>query len=475
VLRMPKIYQAADITIVRLGESTAESDKAMDFMNQNDRRIVNIEADLLQAGNYRDEYLALVRGLLIRPWWGRMWIVQEVTISNDLTIACGSKSVRWEVLIAFINIVHLYRRAVVSQVLREVDPEEVHHSNFSVKLYTNRREWYKSGPQPIFRLTIEFRSWKATVPVDKIYGLLGMAAEANHPTLKPNYEILPQKVFRTIARFFIEQQQRLDFLCIATGPRRLAHLPSWPPDFTVPGSDIAPPLKGTRRLLERYLYSAAKDFPMAVTFSDDSDIMYADGIRADSIERPAPHWDPGREHNDFVENLLESTQMVWFNLLQPVIPVIVSLYGPGFSLGTALGKLLTADRVTDSKSNISRFEPDKSWSDLPTEPPEDFKEIGRAEEQIISWEDSKKHMIESALTQRRFVVTKTGYIGLVPELTEVEDIICILLGCDTPLVLRPINDHYILIGESYICGLMDGEQVDYLQEGRAVKDCFEIR
>jgi hypothetical protein len=90
-------------------------------------------------------------------------------------------------------------------------------------------------------------------------------------------------------------------------------------------------------------------------------------------------------------------------------------------------------------------------------------------------EDAKKHMIGGVLAQRRFMVTKSGYMGLVPILTEVGDVICVLFGCDTPLVLRPVNDYYILIGECYVYGLMDGELVDCLQDGRAVKECFEVR
>ena len=472
VLRIPKIYKAADTTVVWLGEGTAESNKAMDFMNQTHRRAFNMESDLLQAGNYREEYLALVRGLLIRPWWQRMWIVQEVAVSNYLAIACGSKTVTWPLLIRFVSITHLYHKPAVAEILRQVDAEEVRNSNLGVKLFYTRGEWRKSGPQALFRLAMEFRSFKATIPADKIYGLLGMAAEANHPALKPDYSNLPQEVFKTVTRFAIEQQQNLNPICIATGPRRLADLPSWTPDFTVPAVELASPLKGALRLLDRYLYSAARDISMAVSFSDDSNIMYAEGIRADFVDRLAPYWDPQRPIHDFSGRL---PILAWLEVLKPVIADIGARYGPGFPLQVAMVKILTADRVTDSKWNISRFEPDKSWSDLPTEPPEDWTDEGTAEEQLDQWEDAKRHMVEGALTQRRFMVTKSGYIGLVPQLTEVGDIICALFGCDTPLVLRPINDHYILIGECYVHGLMDGELVDGLRDGRASKERFEVR
>ena len=92
-----EIYQAAETTIVWFGEASAECDKAMDFLNQNDRCVMNNETDLIQARHYRDEYLALVRRLLTRSWWERIRIVQEVAVSTGLTVECGSKSARWEV------------------------------------------------------------------------------------------------------------------------------------------------------------------------------------------------------------------------------------------------------------------------------------------------------------------------------------------------------------------------------------------
>ena len=54
--------------------------------------------------------------------------------------------------------------------------------------------------------------------------------------------------------------------------------------------------------------------------------------------------------------------------------------------------------------------------------------------------------------------------GLGPKGTQVGDLICILYGCSVPVILRPQRDplgdkieHYEIIGESYIYGMMDGE------------------
>lgn len=48
-------------------------------------------------------------------------------------------------------------------------------------------------------------------------------------------------------------------------------------------------------------------------------------------------------------------------------------------------------------------------------------------------------------------------IGSVPHMTEVGDRIVILNGSNVPLVLRPVEDHYKLIGPCYVHGIMYGE------------------
>jgi hypothetical protein len=62
--------------------------------------------------------------------------------------------------------------------------------------------------------------------------------------------------------------------------------------------------------------------------------------------------------------------------------------------------------------------------------------------------------------------------GLAPWSTQAGDLVCVLLGCSIPVVLRPMKDYYVLVGEVY---------VDHFMRGEAVKDpsytsrTFEIR
>ncbi|KAI8947944.1 heterokaryon incompatibility protein-domain-containing protein [Xylaria longipes] len=71
--------------------------------------------------------------------------------------------------------------------------------------------------------------------------------------------------------------------------------------------------------------------------------------------------------------------------------------------------------------------------------------------------------------ERRLCVTKNGYMGLVPPLTHVGDVVSIFYGGDAPFLVRPATNPVVakeigvlrcrLVGECYMHGMMDGEMV----------------
>ena len=69
----------------------------------------------------------------------------------------------------------------------------------------------------------------------------------------------------------------------------------------------------------------------------------------------------------------------------------------------------------------------------------------------------------ACLTSRNLITKTRGYLALVPHLTQRWDVISILFGCSTPMVLHPFGSPYRLIGEAYVHGIMKGEGTeDYL-------------
>jgi hypothetical protein len=59
---------------------------------------------------------------------------------------------------------------------------------------------------------------------------------------------------------------------------------------------------------------------------------------------------------------------------------------------------------------------------------------------------------------RSLITTSTGHVGLAPDDTRVGDRVCVLLGCNSPLILRALSDDsWLVVGACYINSLTNGE------------------
>lgn len=73
--------------------------------------------------------------------------------------------------------------------------------------------------------------------------------------------------------------------------------------------------------------------------------------------------------------------------------------------------------------------------------------------------------------RKRLIRSTQGHIGIGPPSAEAGDEICVLLGCRTPLVLRPMgNGNFLLVG-GCTPGIKDGE--DFL--GPLPRDIYPLR
>jgi len=82
--------------------------------------------------------------------------------------------------------------------------------------------------------------------------------------------------------------------------------------------------------------------------------------------------------------------------------------------------------------------------------------------------------VAAASVNRTFFISKTGYMGVGPKAVEDGDSICVVLGCEVPLLLRKNGDQYLLVGECFVWGLMDGEAMRMKRKGDDWLDSFGL-
>lgn len=202
---MESIFSAASCVISWLGVATEDSDRAI--------RALRRKADLDKDASWED---GSVENLLDRPFWRRIWIVQEFILPKKLLILCGHEGVWWESIrdnpSVFRNQVQRPRRNSV---------KIKHHDAFYlfqwrgvqqdissvgiVALPTSleRASLTQASRPSLDALIRHFYRWECGDPRDRIYGLLSLVTKdswtvADRSPLEADYNITPQKLYHRV-------------------------------------------------------------------------------------------------------------------------------------------------------------------------------------------------------------------------------------------------------------------------------------
>ncbi|OTA54494.1 HET-domain-containing protein [Hypoxylon sp. EC38] len=95
-----------------------------------------------------------------------------------------------------------------------------------------------------------------------------------------------------------------------------------------------------------------------------------------------------------------------------------------------------------------------------------LQEISPGSESVV------EHTVTNMFRPSKAFVSQRGWMGQGPHVMQPGDVIAVLFGVKEPLILRPVDNHYLVVGDSYVCGIMNGELVrDFAR--RAISRDFE--
>lgn len=177
--------------------------------------------------------LALVR----RPYFERLWILQEVqTVNKNSTVQCGQTQFPWyNVRRAFMRCFHdLGHVAQLSRLDLSKKLALAEELSNDLTLFS---------PKILFDIT---RMRECSDPRDKVFGVLALLPESWRKVIKPRYDSSVKDVYIEALLRTIDVTQRLGLLdCAAQGD--IQDQPSWVPNFS-------------QAIVERY---RASDYSMA--------------------------------------------------------------------------------------------------------------------------------------------------------------------------------------------------------------------
>lgn len=268
VLRMRDIYYKADRVEGWIGKADEDDYKAIELVQHLRDAVPNPEELLSEAWviSYHDLFIPLFQNctpellkalncLYRRPWWTRVWVVQEVSLANQskARVTCGRKTLRWvDFLIAAYAIEECWLE--INTIIWDKFPDEPLDSfSHGIRLSQCRRIRDSDPPFTLLELLHQHRDCVATDPRDYVYGLLGMSGDGHEMGIEPDYKLSPQMIYSDLVVKYVNATGSLDIICASRNQRNFDDLPSWVPDWST--DHIVPGICYNQR------YCGGDDFP----------------------------------------------------------------------------------------------------------------------------------------------------------------------------------------------------------------------
>ncbi|MCJ1241658.1 hypothetical protein MMC14_009664 [Varicellaria rhodocarpa] len=457
------IYMRASQVVPWLGEEDEHTGTAFDLVRKlstNDEYLeVTLKADpsaiwdnhvmedmgLPHFPSY--EWLALAK-LFERAYFQRIWIIQELVVSANAVVRCGSLTIRWE------NIESAARLLISTGLFRALVKTYGHSVRPSfVKTISNCRLSFhelQGGPGMTFSLLLcSTRRFQATDPRDKVIALMGLARNPN-PTfpnsIEPDYSKKTAELYRDVTGRVITEEQNLSLISSVEdqSDRQKHELPSWVPDY---GYCQRVSILGLS--LRSVKFRAAGETKVSVKWTEGSSVIMINGFRQDKVDKVSDG------SLDYIPND-RGLVLDWLDMTEPLI-LNKSLKIDAFWRTLIANNIAHAYPAPVEYQN--HFESFLGFTDKRNQ--RYLKSLGL--EKVASPNPANPSLFQAYMgyvaPRRKFFTTQNGLIGLGPRSIQSGDSVCILSGGLVPFILRKGNAGYRLVGESYIHGLMEGQAV----------------
>jgi hypothetical protein len=263
VRQMGSIYASAQQVIVWLGEEedARHAYQSLDeFIAQSEKIPREASRIIWNSADFAAAKIAW-ESLFARPWWTRMWTLQEVIHDRPVTAYAGSFQINFDDLCRNLLIYKVYSReeALLPSIAQSPDiPSTIpsRYSRFhdamvmailnheSTALIHFGRNLRKSAPEKKFGLArrlYSIRNQQCSDPRDKVYALLGMNGNKEYEQLI-DYELSMEETNAATMTSLLTSGTGLNSLLHVECPERLITaegLPSWVSDWSTQQGIVA--------------------------------------------------------------------------------------------------------------------------------------------------------------------------------------------------------------------------------------------
>ncbi|CVK91838.1 related to HETEROKARYON incompatibility protein [Fusarium proliferatum] len=196
VQSMAEIYAKASCVVVWLGSASTTSDQTLDNIR---------EAALRNSTEGKDQ--KRIFQLLQRPWFQRIWVLQEVAAARYVLIKCGSAEIDGYAFCSGLNAMELSYKSYPSlQPLVRSVTYLIRGAIFRPRHVTTQSSRFSLDIRPLSELAEMYHTRKATERHDKVYALLGMSSDdPSEAGLYVDYTIPWSQVFHRLVKYVLSQ------------------------------------------------------------------------------------------------------------------------------------------------------------------------------------------------------------------------------------------------------------------------------
>ncbi|KAI0125394.1 heterokaryon incompatibility protein-domain-containing protein [Xylariales sp. AK1849] len=200
----------------------------------------------------RRQELVALRRILERPWWSRLWVIQELCVARGVIVLCGHSQTSWDDFYVSYLIVlgvgglfaeigfppWLFCCILITEL--RLTFQRAREAEMAPSTDEKATEDPKAvaAVQDMLSILKSSMVSQATDPHDKIYGILGLVTlHPDRPGLSilPDYNLPLVECFKEATLAMITQSGNLDHfetLSDTFARKSLIGLPSWVPDLT---------------------------------------------------------------------------------------------------------------------------------------------------------------------------------------------------------------------------------------------------
>lgn len=536
VAKMRDLYAGSWTTMTFLGNAAEGSDKAIDLIKtlsriKNEGKAWDLRDKLqVEPGHLGDGKWLAFQHFILRPYWSRLWIVQEIALAPlNMLIFAGDDSVTWAEVQTALWAIHASLWYVkqgclandrkllqaskgenkpleTDENLGRWETDTLHHitkglgriaeKQINNEGYLNIDEMLEVGSATLSRYGL-----------DKVYGLLAIMEPEIARKIVVDYRVSESKLFTMVSQLYITFDGSLDLLRSASCWND-TKTPSWAVDFSRKSRNrdkLSPDLR----------YHADEGMVSEFTFTSDGCFLTVKAVIIDSIDAMGgltrsehERWSETRHmQSDNFKKAPTSVASARLALHHALVgdrdghvggqyPPCNENVMPLFNLPASYHKAMAIFGERQWEDFALQGDRYKDWSNwrysndrLELGP--ELGYLGDVFDEEIPADAPLEPLWHAYLrfrhiaSGRKFITTVGGRFGFVPENQQVDndtcktnelagsnvqcgDLFCIVFGCSVPLVIRPYGERFLILGEGFIQGYMDGQIRTDVEKGKFI-------